>query len=56
MERPSNRLNSLPGASISADLASQPKTVKNRIHWDITVLSVASLVGAGATVLREPGK
>jgi len=33
----------------------EPKTVKNRIHWDVTVPSVAPLVEAGATVLREPG-
>ena len=32
----------------------EPKTVKNRIHWDVTVPSVAPLVEAGATVLREP--
>jgi hypothetical protein len=33
----------------------EPKTVKNRIHWDVSVPSVAPLVEAGATVLREPG-
>jgi hypothetical protein len=33
----------------------EPKTVKNRIHWDVTVPSVAPLAAAGATVLREPG-
>ena len=33
----------------------EPKTVKNRIHWDVSVASVAPLVEAGATVLREPG-
>jgi hypothetical protein len=35
----------------------EPKTVKNRIHWDVTVPSVESvttLASAGATVLREP--
>jgi hypothetical protein len=32
----------------------EPKTVKNRIHWDVTVPSVTLLVDAGATVLREP--
>jgi hypothetical protein len=33
----------------------EPKTVKNRIHWDVTLTpgsSVADLVAAGATVLR----
>jgi hypothetical protein len=33
----------------------EPKTVKNRIHWDVTVPGVSPLVEAGATVLREPG-
>jgi hypothetical protein len=33
----------------------EPKTVKNRIHWDVSVPGVAPLVEAGATVLREPG-
>jgi len=32
----------------------EPKTVKNRIHWDVTVPAVAPLVEAGATTLREP--
>jgi predicted enzyme related to lactoylglutathione lyase len=32
----------------------EPKTVKNRIHWDVTVDAVSDLVNAGATVLREP--
>ncbi len=33
----------------------EPKSVKNRIHWDVTVPAVAPLAAAGATVLREPG-
>lgn len=33
----------------------EPKTVKNRVHWDLTVPDVAPLVEAGATLLREPG-
>lgn len=32
----------------------EPKTVKNRIHWDVTVPAVAPLASAGAVVLREP--
>ncbi len=31
----------------------EPKTVKNRIHWDVQTPSVAALVEAGATVLSE---
>jgi len=32
----------------------EPKTVKNRVHWDVAVPTVAPLVDAGAVVLREP--
>ncbi len=32
----------------------EAKTVKNRIHLDVTTPDVAALVAAGATVLREP--
>jgi hypothetical protein len=31
----------------------EPKTVKNRIHWDVDTDSVRALVEAGATVVRE---
>jgi hypothetical protein len=33
----------------------EPKTLKNRIHWDVTIPVVAPLIEAAATVLREPG-
>jgi len=33
----------------------EPRAVKNRIHWDVTVPATAPLVQAGAVVLREPG-
>jgi hypothetical protein len=33
----------------------EPKTVKNRVHWDVTVPDVAPLVEVGATLLSEPG-
>ena len=51
-------LESVPGMPIATmDFAPvpEPKTVKNRIHWDVTVPAVAPLVEAGATLLREPG-
>jgi hypothetical protein len=32
----------------------EPKTVKNRIHWDVDAKDVGALVARGATVLREP--
>jgi predicted enzyme related to lactoylglutathione lyase len=30
----------------------EPKTVKNRIHWDVSVTDIQPLIDAGATVLR----
>jgi hypothetical protein len=32
----------------------EPKTEKNRVHWDVTVDAVEPLVRSGATLLREP--
>ena len=32
----------------------EPKTEKNRVHWDVTVADVKPLVEAGAALLREP--
>jgi hypothetical protein len=34
----------------------EPKTAKNRIHWDVTVPAVQPLIDAGATVLAPPGE
>ncbi len=45
----------LPGVTMDFDPVPEPKTVKNRIHWDVTVPDVAPLAAAGAVVLREPG-
>jgi Glyoxalase-like domain len=49
-------LEEVPGMPGTMDFVPvpEPKTVKNRIHWDVTVPSVDPLVGAGAVVLREP--
>jgi hypothetical protein len=33
----------------------EPKTVPNRIHWDVSVTDVQPLVDNGAAVLRQPG-
>ena len=30
----------------------EPKTVKNRIHWDVSAAAVQPLLDAGATLLR----
>lgn len=32
----------------------EPKTAKNRVHWDLTCDDVSALVERGATVLAEP--
>jgi hypothetical protein len=32
----------------------EPKTVKNRLHWDVVCPDVAALVARGATLLRAP--
>jgi predicted enzyme related to lactoylglutathione lyase len=44
---------SLPFESWDFVPVPEPKTVKNRIHWDVVVDSLPALVDAGATVLRE---
>lgn len=52
-------IDNIPGAPVeSFDFVPvpEPKTVKNRVHWDVTLAdgTVNDLVAAGATVLREP--
>ena len=48
-------LEGIPGAPFEAMCfvpVPEPKTVKNRIHWDVTVDDLGRLTGDGATVLR----
>lgn len=33
----------------------EPKVVKNRIHWDLAIDELGTLIDAGAAVLRAPG-
>ncbi len=50
-------IDDIPGAPFdSIDFAPvpEPKTVKNRIHWDVNADAVQPLVDAGAAVLRAP--
>ena len=50
-------LESIPGMPIlTMDFVPvpEPKTVKNRVHWDVTVPAVTPLLDAGAVLLREP--
>jgi predicted enzyme related to lactoylglutathione lyase len=49
-----DRIPGLPFESWDFVPVPEPKTVKNRIHWDVTVDSVDDLRDAGATVLRSP--
>ena len=52
-------LENVPGMPILAmDFASvpEPKTGKNRIHWDVTVPGLPPLIDAGATVLALPNE
>jgi hypothetical protein len=44
----------MPFESIVFAPVPEPKTVKNRIHWDVTAPDVDVLVAAGARVLRRP--
>lgn len=49
-------LDDVPGAPFSAFSfvpVPEPKTVKNRIHWDVTVESLERLIDAGARLLRR---
>ena len=48
-------LENLPGVPFSAFSFApvpEPKSAKNRLHWDVTVDALEPLVDAGATVLR----
>jgi hypothetical protein len=44
----------MPIATMDFDSVPEPKTAKNRIHWDITVPALQPLIDAGATVLALP--
>ncbi len=50
-------LENIPGAPFEGMTfvsVPEPRTVKNRIHWDVTVTLADDLVNAGARLLREP--
>jgi hypothetical protein len=44
----------MPILTMDFDSVPEPKTVKNRIHWDVTAAAVPPLIDAGATVLAPP--
>ncbi len=45
----------MPILTMDFNKVPEPKTVKNRIHWDVEADAVEPLVDAGATVLRPKG-
>jgi Glyoxalase-like domain len=47
----------VPGMPFTFDFVPvpEPKTVANRVHWDLVAADVRPLVAGGATVLRQPG-
>jgi Glyoxalase-like domain len=50
-------LTEVPGApfeSLVFAAVPEPKTVKNRIHWDVTTADIGLLTAYGAQVLRSP--
>jgi predicted enzyme related to lactoylglutathione lyase len=44
----------LPFDTIDAVPVPEPKTVKNRIHWDVTSADLPALLARGATVVAPP--
>jgi Glyoxalase-like domain len=46
----------VPGMTFTLDFVPvpEPKTVPNRVHWDMKAASVEPILAAGATLLREP--
>lgn len=44
----------LPFDSIDVVPVPEPKTVKNRIHWDVTSTDLPALLDRGATVIAPP--
>jgi len=45
----------MPGVTMGFVPVPEPKAVKNRVHWDVTLPHVAPLIEAGAVLLRERG-
>jgi hypothetical protein len=45
-----------PGSTIWVNAVPEPKTVKHRVHLDVSVADVAPLVELGARVLAPPGE
>jgi Glyoxalase-like domain len=46
----------MPILTMDFNFVPEPKTVKNRVHWDVYVPDLPALLDAGATVLAEPNE
>jgi hypothetical protein len=44
----------MPVLTMDFNPVPEPKTAKNRVHWDVTVPDLDALIKHGATVLRPP--
>ena len=42
----------MPILTMDFNKVPEPKTVKNRIHWDVNIADLQPLLDVGATVLR----
>ena len=45
----------MPRRTMDFNAVPEPKTVKNRVHWDVSVADLQPLLDAGATLLRPQG-
>jgi hypothetical protein len=55
LQREDNALSgSIPFDYLCFAAVPEPKSAKNRIHWDVVAPDVYALVAAGARILREP--
>jgi len=45
----------MPILTMDFNAVPEPKAVKNRVHWDVTVAHLEPLLDAGATLLRPQG-
>ena len=48
-----DKIPGMPILTMDFDRVPEPKTVKNRIHWDVSVAELQPLLEAGATMVRE---
>ena len=49
------QLPGIPWRTMDFNAVPEPKTVKNRVHWDVSVADLQPLLDAGATLLRPQG-